>query len=549
MNKSITRREMLKWVGKAAVTGALMPHLSFAQHRKTSINNRVGVVVGDMVAEQVGQKILADGGNAIDAAVGAALATCVTSPSRCGIGGYGGHMIIGLAGKKKIIAIDYNSMAPAAARPDMYPLDEKGEVKDRTNFHGWLAVGVPGTMAGFELALKRYGTKSLRELLQPAIEFARDGFPLAAGQALAIRGAQARFRNDPGSAKIYLKDGQPIKTGEMLRNPELAELLSTLAERNSAESFYRGDIGECIGAAVQKNGGLLTSKDMAAYHAREVEPLQLSWNGFTVFTAPLTAGGLTVLEELAILKALNWQKLKPEPSATHARLEALRLAWKDRLELLGDPEQAKVPVARLLSSGYAMEQANKIRAAVKALKPLDIEIQNKSADGTTNLSAVDQHGNMIAMTFTHGGGFGAQVTVEGLGLTLGHGMSRFIPRPGHPNAPGPHKRPLHNMCPSLVTQKGIPLVAVGAAGGVKIPNTIFDILTGFVAQRKTAEQAIAAPRWHCMGTLEVALEAAWPETEAIYLKQIGFKVAAGSGASASAVAFDSKTGECRGESR
>jgi gamma-glutamyltranspeptidase/glutathione hydrolase len=404
-------------------------------------------------------------------------------------------------------------------------------------------------MAGFELALKRYGTKSLRELLQPAIEFARDGFPLAAGQAMAIRGAQARFRSDPGSAKVYLKDGQPIKTGEMLRNPELAELLSTLAERNSVDSFYRGDIGERIAAAIQKNGGLVTADDMGAYRAREVEPLQLSWNGFTVFTAPLTAGGLTVLEELAILKALNWHKLQPGPSTTHARLEALRLAWKDRLELLGDPEKAKVPLARLLSNGYAREQAKRIRAAVKAGKPLEIRIQYRSADGTTNLSAVDRHGNMIAMTFTHGGGFGAQVTVEGLGLTLGHGMSRFIPRPGHPNSPGPHKRPLHNMCPSLVTQKGAPLMAVGAAGGVKIPNTIFDILTGFVGARKTLEQAMAARRWHCMGRQEVALESGWPEAEAAYLNKLGFKVSSGSGANASAVSFDSRSGECIGESR
>lgn len=540
---------MLWLTGQAVAAGALGASCSLAAARKQAAPEKRGFVVGDPIGAQVGERILADGGNAIDAAIAAALATCITAPSRCGIGGYGGHMIIALAGGRKVSSIDFNSMAPAAARADMYSFDAKGEVTGRANFHGWLAVGVPGTMAGFQLALDRYGTRSFRELVQSAITFARDGFTISPGQAGAIRSAAPRFRNDPGSAKLYLKNGEPLKAGETARNPDLAKLLTNLAEKNSVEAFYRGDVAQRIAEGIQKNGGLVTAKDMADYQAREVAPLELNWNGFKVFTAPLTAGGLTVLEELSILKSLRWEKLPAGPTSTHARLETLRVAWKDRLELLGDPEKVQVPVGRLLSADYARSAAERIQAAVKAKQPLPLQIEKHLQDGTTNISSVDRDGNLVAVTFTQGGGFGAQVTVDGLGLTLGHGMSRFNPRPGHPNSIAPHKRPLHNMCPSAVLHEDKPILAVGAAGGVKIPNTIFDILTQFVARGRSLEEAIASPRMLCTGTLDVALERAWPAAEQDYLKQVGFNVQTGIGANASAVSFERKTGECRAAAR
>jgi len=543
MQKKLSRRQMLRLTGQAVAVGALGASCSLAAARKQAAREQRGLVVGDPVGAQVGERVLAEGGNAIDAAIAAALATCITAPSRCGVGGYGGHMIIALAGGRKITSIDFNSTAPAAARADMYSFDAKGEVTGRANFHGWLAVGVPGTMAGFQLALDRYGTRSLRELVQPAIAFARDGFTISSGQAAAIRSTAQRFRNDPGSAKLYLKNGEPLKAGETARNPDLARLLTRLAEKNSVAPFYRGDIAQRISDAIQKNGGLVTAKDLADYQAREVEPFRLKWNEFDIFTAPLTAGGLTVLEELSILKALRWEQSPSGPASAHARLEVLRVAWKDRLELLGDPEKVQVPVGRLLSTDYARSAAERIEAAVKAKQPLPLQMEKPLQDGTTNISSVDRNGNLVAVTFTHGGGFGAQVTVDGLGLTLGHGLSRFNPRPGHPNSVAARKRPLHNMCPSVVFRDGRPILAVGAAGGVKIPNTIFDILTQFVVRGSSIEEAIAAPRMHTTGTLDLTMERAWPQPEQDYLKQIGFKVATGSGAHASGVSFNPRTGE------
>jgi gamma-glutamyltranspeptidase/glutathione hydrolase len=245
---------------------------------------------------------------------------------------------------------------------------------------------------------------------------------------------------------------------------------------------------------------------------------------------------------LTILEAFNIWKAAGSPSGfsgpgCHARLETLRLAWKDRLELLGDPEVVKVPVEKLLSADYASELAEKVQDAVKAEKPLPLEVPKHLDEGTNNISAVDRHGNMVAMTITQGGSFGAQVTAGGLGVTLGHGMSRFDPHPEHPNAPAPGKRPMHNMCPSLVRKDGKPFLAVGGAGGVRIPSAVYDVLFGCVAHGETLEEAVTRPRQHCTGTLEVMLERNFPMELQDYIRKVGFKVRLIDPASVSAVTF------------
>ena len=545
MGRKFTRRAMLRMTGQASLASLSGTRFCLAAQTGSLSATPIGFVVGQTTGAEVGTQVLANGGNAVDAAVAAALAACVASPNNCGIGGYGGHMTLALAGGRKVTSIDFNTMAPAAAHEGMYPLDDKGEVKGRVNFHGWLAAGVPGTLAGLQLAMDRYGTRPFRELVQPAIELARNGFTVTPSFAAVIRSALPRFRNDPGSAKAYLTNGEPPKPGDVFRNPMLAEMLTALAARNSVDSFYRGDIAQRIAEGFQKNGGLVTVKDLAAYQAREVKPLQLKWKNCVVHTAPLTAGGLTTLEALAILKALGWERSTTSLAASHSRLEALRVAWRDRLELLGDPEKVKVPIARLLSERYAREVAARIRTAVEARKPLDLPVEKTEEPGTVNLCSVDRRGNLVAVTLTQGGTFGAQVTVDGLGLTLGHGMSRFRPQPGHPNSPGPGKRPLHNMCPSVVLRDGKPVLGVGGAGGVRVPNGVFDVLTRYVFQGASIEEAVAAPRLICNATLDVTVERGWPKVEADYLNQIGFKIQTGGSAHISAVSFNPASSECR----
>ena len=540
---------MLKRTGQAIVVGSMSAPF-FISAQEKSKRWPYGAVVGENTAMRVGEKVLADGGNAIDAAVAAAMAACVAAPARSGIGGYGGHMIIARAGRKKVTAIDFNTTAPAAARADMFPVDEKGAVKGRLNFYGWQAAGVPGILAGLDLALKRYGTRSFREMVQPSIQIAENGFVINKVFANTIRSGAGRFAADPGSAKLYLKDGKPLKEGDLLRNPELAKMLSCLAERNSVDSFYRGDIAQQIADGFQKNGGLVTAKDMAAYRAREVEPLQLRFKDYTILTAPLTAGGLTVIETLSILKAMGLDSAMGAGSAAHARIDAIRLAWKDRLELLGDPEKVKVPVRKLLSEDYAEELAAMVKKAVKDKKALNLKIGEYKDEGTNNISSVDRYGNLVAVTVTHGNPFGAQVTVDGLGLTLGHGMSRFEPNPNHPNAPGPGKRPLINVCPSLVLRKSGLQMAVGGAGGMRIPNSIFDVITEYVVNGTSMDVAVDAPRFQCTGTPYVAIEPHCRSEISEHLKAVGFKVQTWEvGSVVSAVSFDPASGECRGAIR
>jgi gamma-glutamyltranspeptidase/glutathione hydrolase len=508
-----------------------------------------GQVLGQPDAARAGQSVLAGGGNAVDAAVTAALVAGVVDLANCGPGGYGGHMVIAQP-RGKIVSIDFNSTAPAAAKPDMFAVDETGRVRGDVHSHGWLAAGVPGTLAGLQLALDRHGTIGFKKAAAPAIRIAREGIAISKRLATSLARAAPALSRDPGTAKRFLEKGKPLSQGARYRNPELADMLQTLAERGSVESFYQGDIARKIAAAFKAGGGLVTEKDLAGYRAREVEPLTLEWRGYTVHTAPLTAGGLTVLQALATLKALGWEKWKrTDPARTQARLEALRIAWDDRLTLLGDPDQVTVPIERLLSEKYARESAARVRAAVEAKKPVEAAGDGRGADGTVHLTAVDASGLMVALTLTHGEFMGAQVTVPGLGLILGHGMSRFDPRPGRANSVGPGKRPLHNMCPTVVTREGRPILALGAVGGRRIRNTLFGVLIARVGEGRTLADAVAAPRLHSEGDRRVAMEQTWPADDVKRLKEVGYTVRTGGGAVLNAIEREPSSGKLRSAAR
>lgn len=530
-----TRRELLQRTGAAALGGMLAPHV-FAASPSAATR---GAIVGDLAAAKAGEKILAEGGNAIDAAIATAFAAGICSPSNCGVGGYGGHAMIGLAGGKKITAIDFNSAAPQAARADMFPLDAAGRVKGNANIHGWLAAGVPGTLAGLELVLTRYGTRSLRQVMAPAIQMCEDGTHVVPARAIDNASpTDPRSEAEPGS-KL---------PPERRRNLALGKLLRQLAERNSTESFYRGDIAATIAAAFARHGGLVTAEDLAAYQARELSPLRLEWNGATIHTVPLPSTGPLLVEACAALKAMGWSKLSPE-QRLHAKVEALRTAWADRLRYFGDPTQVDVPMEKLMSSGYAAELAEKISLALKAERPVPLQVDPSHAGGTTNISAADAQGNLIAITLTHGGGYGAQVVVDELGMVLGHGMSRFDPRPGLPNSPAPGKRPITNMCPSLVTRAGLPVLAVGGAGGTRIPNSVYEVLLNYTGLGASMEDALAAPRIDANGTLDLGLEKSRPDADEAQLKKIGYRTKPFIAAFVSGATFDPKTGATRAKAR
>jgi gamma-glutamyltranspeptidase / glutathione hydrolase len=531
-----SRRQFLCQTAGAMTVGALGTRALLAESASK------GLVNGHKDSAEAGKAVLAAGGNAVDAVVAAALVAGVVAVPSTGIGGYGGHMVISRP-DGKVTCIDFNSTAPAAAKADMFGTDEKGVVKGAVNNFGWLSAGVPGVLAGLQFALDRFGTRKFQELVKPAIAHARDGFPVTKGLATAIRNAKDRFAKDPGSARLFFAKEQPLPEGATFRNPDLADMLQTLADRGRVDTFYKGDFADRIAAAFRKNGGLVTADDLAAYRPVEVTPLKTEWQGFAIHTPPPTAGGLTVFQAIHTLKALGWPDGEGNaPAAVQARVEALRIAWDDRVRLLGDPKHADVPVERLLSERYAKESAERVRAAVKAGKPVESRGDGRPAGGTIHLNAVDASGLMVALTITHGNSFGAQVTVDGLGLILGHGMSRFDPRPGRPNSPGPGKRPLHNMCPTVVTRDGKPVLAIGATGGRKIVNTVFDVLTYRLGEGRSLAEAVRAPRVHTEGDLALTLEKEWPAAVVDRFKAVGYPVKAGTGAVLSAIERDPATG-------
>lgn len=524
----ISRRSFVR-AGSLLLAGSGAGNLATAQIE----SNERGAIVGEPTAEKEGLEVLRNGGNVIDAIVTAALAAAIASPSNCGIGGYGMSATFAIDGGKKIVCIDGNSTAPAAMTRDIFRPDASGKVRGGMNDVGWLSAGVPGTLAGLELALKKFGTWSFADVVQPAIRLAGDGISLNAGAAAFLR-REPLFASDPGSRRLYSNNGSFYAAGEKFRNVALAEMLSELARQNSVESFYRGAIATAIADAFQQNGGLVTAQDLADYQPIQTEALQCRFGEYTLATAPPTAGGLTILQILKCLDALHWNSINAPLQKTHAWLEAHRLAWHDRLELLGDPAANDLPVTRLLSDDYAMESAEKVRAAATSGKMLSQGVPPaRKHSGTIHLSAADSEGNLASLTLTHGNAFGACVTVDALGLTLGHGMSRFDPRPDHPNSPGPGKRPLHNMVPSIVMKNGFAVAAIGGTGGRRIPNSAAQVLARMVLGGDDPKAAIMAPRFHTEGDDKLMIENSWPADEVAGLRKTGYTVTAGGSATIS----------------
>ncbi|MFO0940422.1 MAG: gamma-glutamyltransferase [Pirellulales bacterium] len=548
---STTRREFLASCAGGLVLSATQLH---RPARASFYSTTSGIVCGEPSMEPIGQQVLADGGNAVDALVATALAAAVTQMQQTGIGGYGAHAVFASGDGKTLAAIDANSTAPASFTNEIFKPDSNGKVPNDKHMHGWLSSGVPGVLAGLAQAAKQYGSWSLHDLLQPAIRLARDGFELSPPTANAIASSATKLQLYSGSRSLYIPDGRVPRAGERFSNPELAAVLETVAKANSDDPFYRGDVAGIIADRFAREGGMVTRADFANYQARLVKPLSLTFGDIQIITAPLTAGGFTVLQTLELLQALNWPGLQ-EPVRTHAQIEAVRLCWRDRLNHLGDFSFGKKFAdstskagelinleseveKRLRSQEYLQQSAAKVRQAIINKQLLEPAFRSDTQAGTLNFSVVDKHGNMMALTLTHGEAFGSKVTVDGLGLTLGHGMSRFDVQPRHPNAPGPGKRPLNNMCPTIVLKAGRPVCAVGGRGGRKIPNAVLEFLIQLVLNNQTAEAAMRAPRFHTEGGKQVEYQKGVQSLQANYLTDLGYATKEGTSATLSAVAME-----------
>ncbi len=463
------------------------------------------------IASDVGKEILQRGGNAVDAAIAVAFAEAVTHPSAGNIGG-GGFMMIRLKAGQTT-AIDYREMAPAGATRDIY-LDPKGNLirGEGSSTIGYRAAGVPGTVRGMELALKKYGSRKLSwtQLIEPARHLAADGFPLTYSYARSLRGSSDLLGRYEDSRRIFLNGGNFYKEGETLRQPELAATLTRL-QKSGPDEFYDGQTARLIAADMKRNNGLITLSDLHNYVAKEREPLHSKYRGYEIISMPPpSSGGAVLIEMLNILEGYDLRSLGWSSSERyHLVTEAMRRAFADRAEYMGDADFVKVPIAGIVSKEYAAKQRTTISmdhastsAEVRAGKPMAYE-----SEETTHFTVVDAEGNAVANTYTLNGGYGAGVVARGTGVLLNNEMDDFTAKPGaanaygliqsENNAIGPRKRPLSAMTPTFVLRKdGSLWFAVGSPGGPTIINTVLQVITNIIDYDMNIQQAIDTPRIH-----------------------------------------------------
>ena len=463
------------------------------------------VVSAHRLATQAGVDVLKSGGNAVDAAVAVAYALAVTFPEAGNIGG-GGFMTIRLAGGRSTF-IDFRETAPAAATATMFQ-DAAGNVVPLRSARGHLAAGIPGTVAGLELARTKYGTRPRAPLMAAAIALASTGFVLDQGDADFLAEGAEDFAKDPASAAIFLNRGQPWQAGQRWVQADLGRTLKAIA-KGGAEAFYKGPIAARIAAASQRGGGIMTVADFAGYKALERRPIECDYRGYHVISAPPpSSGGIVLCETLNILEGWPMGDLGfHSAQGVHYTVEALRRAFRDRNLNLGDPAFVKADTAKFTSKAYAAQQRATIspdRATPSASLPGPDA--SKEGQSTTHFSIVDAAGNAVSLTYTLNDWFGARVTAAGTGILLNDEMDDFSAKPGAANMYGlvegannaiaPGKRPLSSMSPTIVTHNGQLSMVLGTPGGSHIPTGVLQVMMGMIDYGMTLSEAINAPRIH-----------------------------------------------------
>ncbi|KQW54714.1 MULTISPECIES: gamma-glutamyltransferase [unclassified Ensifer] len=463
------------------------------------------VVTAQHLASDIGVEVLKKGGNAVDAAVAVGYALAVLYPTAGNIGG-GGFMTIRFKDGKTTF-LDFRERAPAAATKTMY-LDDKKQLVDGLSTEGYLAVGVPGPVMGFEVARSRYGTRPLKELIAPAIVLAKDGFRLEQGDVDSFDGETERLAKDPAAAAIFLKpDGKPFAVGETLVQADLAASLTSISEKGT-DAFYKGAIADAIVKASADKGGILAKKDFEQYAVRELEPVKCNYRGYDIVSSPPpSSGGVIICEILNILEGYPLSYLGYGSAETvHAMIEAMRHAYVDRNTTLGDPDFVENPVAKLLDKAYAAEIRGRIdpfKAGVsQALMPEGFAESKE----TTHYSIIDDEGNAVAVTYTLNGSFGAGVVAPGTGILLNNEMDDFTAKPGAPNLYGlvqgeanaiaPGKTPLSSMSPTIVSKDGKPFMVIGSPGGARIITITLEAILNVVDHGMNIQEAVDAPRIH-----------------------------------------------------
>ena len=478
------------------------------QNRFLPTYGRAGMVVSpEALAGEIGLEMLQRGGNAVDAAVATGFALAVTLPRAGNIGG-GGFMLIHLAETNEQVFIDYRESAPAAATRDMF-LAEDGSVDTAKAYFSHQAAGVPGTVAGLIHAQTRYGKLTLKEVIQPAIDLAEQGFATPLALHMSINARAERLAMDPEAKRIYFQggDGAPVP-GSAFVQPELAATLKRIRD-DGRDGFYRGETAALIADNMAANGGLITRDDLAAYAPIEREPLRGSFREFEIVSAPPpSSGGVHILQMLNILEPYPLETYGHNSAAyLHRVIESMKLAYADRSLYLGDPDQTVIPVEALISKAYAEERRRLIGDRAKTAEEIGPgnPVPAESPD-TTHYSVADTAGNVVANTYTLNFSFGSHIVVPGTGILLNNEMDDFAAKvdtanayglvQGEPNTVAPGRRPLSSMTPTIVLKDGLPWLATGSPGGSLIITTVLQTLLNAMVFDMNIATAVAAPRVH-----------------------------------------------------
>lgn len=483
-----------------------------------------------------GADILRRGGNAVDAAVATGFAMAVTYPRAGNIGG-GGFMVIHSAERKEAIAIDYRETAPAATTAEIF-LGADGKPDIAKSRDSALGIGIPGTVAGLVLALEKYGSGqfTLAEVLQPAIELARDGFVISDDMADTLPGWHKRLARWPSSAKIFSRpDGTPLRENDRLVQSDLADTLTAIAAQGP-RGFYEGAVAEKLAKAVSDAGGIMTPDDLKSYRPALREPVRGTYRGYDIVSMPLpSSGGVVLVETLNILEGFQLAEQKQgSPASLHLLIEAMKRAYADRARYLGDPAFVKAPIEALTSKDYAAKLRDGINTD-KATPSSEIkaaEVPQREGSNTTHYSVVDSRGNAVSNTYTLNFSYGVGLVAEGTGVLLNNELDDFTAAVGASNAyglvgyeanlPGPGKRPLSSMSPTIVLKDGKPVLVTGSPGGSRIISSVLQVIVNVLDYRMDVAAAVAAPRLHHQWLPdEVRVEKGFPDDVLSGLKAMG----------------------------
>lgn len=467
---------------------------------------RAMVASAHPAATAVGIEVLRKGGNAVDAAVAVAFALSMAEPNASGLGG-GGFMVIRMAGTPPVM-IDYRETAPAGASPERYyaaGVDFAGRTAEGPD-----SVGVPGLVAGAALALEKFGTMSLAEVLAPAIRLCREGIAVSSKLNGMIVDEVEKIERFPATAAIYLPDGLPPEPGSILRNGDLAATLERIAAAGPS-AFYEGPIAEAIAAELGRLGGVLGVEDLKTYRAKLREPVRGSYRGWEIVSAaPPSSGGTHIVELLNIVEGFDVKGMgRGSARLLHVLAEAMKMTFADKAVNSGDPDHFAVPVGALTDKAYARKLGRLIREGQARFDYVPFSLVAPEGESTSHLSVVDEEGNVVALTQSINSFFGSGIVVPGTGLLLNNHLADFDAQPGGPNAIGPGRRPASSIAPTLVLRNGKPVLVLGSPGAARIISALAQIIINIVDFGMGLDEAIEAPRIHCLaGTL--ALEGRIP---------------------------------------